>query len=427
MALTIRNAAGALVKEKIARAQHIAEAQSARLAADRAGTWQGSVFPSLTLRQGVEVALATDPGGVYLGAARQRADAKRLVRRFVNDFLPGDDLWDAVRPDDVMAGISRWVACIADERQAHPVADPTKSTVTSHIRSPRSLEIAVAALTKITQWLVQGRRVSGEYVLVPKDWHAQLGRLWEERFKEEHTPRRPRHDSADVASLLRSTADHADARFKLLFDLGAELRLGQLLACNRTDLTIERRGARCRITLHIPRRGSKPGTDIELDDAQVERMQAILASGYLFKLEREYLTAARANYPLFPGGKLRKGVVPPRTRLSRWNRRSALDAFHELEKLAGITPVRGRGWYGVRRTMIDVAALHYDDDLLLEKIGGNSRETRNRVYRDRENRELLGRAKEARNAVRAKMTDESANASVVATVPTPRRRRAGAK
>lgn len=427
MALTIRNAAGELVNEKIERAQHIAEAQSARLTADRAGTWQGPVFASLTLCQGVEIALATNPGGVYLGAARQHADATRLVRRFVNDFLPGDTLWEAVRPDDVMAGISRWIATIAEKHQTQPVADATKSAIASRIHTPRSLEIAVAALTKVRQWLVEGRRVSGEYMLVPKDWHAQLSRAWEAQFKEEHTPRRPRHEPADVANLLRATVDLADPRFKLLFDLGAELRLGQLLACNRTDLTLERRGARSRITLHIPRRGSKPGTDIELDDAQVERMQAILASGYLSELEREYETAARPNYPLFPGGKLRKGVIPPRTRLSRWNRRSALDAFHELEKLAGITPVRGRGWYGVRRTMIDIAALHYDDDLLLEKIGGNSRETRNRVYRDRENRELLGRAKEARNAVRAKMSDERTPESVVASVPKRWPGRAGAR
>jgi hypothetical protein len=77
--------------------------------------------------------------------------------------------------------------------------------------------------------------------------------------------------------------------------------------------------------------------------------------------------------------------------------------------------------------MIDIAALHYDDDLLLEKIGGNSRETRNRVYRDRENRELLGRAKEARNAVRAKMSDERTPESVVASVPKRWPGRAGAR
>ena len=269
----------------------------------------------------------------------------------------------------------------------------------------------MAALTKIARWLTQSGRVSGDHVLVPEDWHAQLRRTWEEQFKEEHTPRRPRHDAADVAKLLRAAEEYGDPRFKLLFDLGAELRLGQLLACNRTHLNTERRGASCRMTLHIPRQGSKPGTDIELDDAQDERMRAILASGYLFKLESEYRMAVRRNYPLFPGGKLRKGVVSPRKRLSRWNRRSALDAFHELEKHVGITPVPGRGWYGVRRTLTDVAALHYDDDLLLQKIGANSRETRDRIYRDRENRELLGRAREARNTVRASMGEQSATAA----------------
>jgi len=424
MTLTIRDAAGKPVEAKIKRAKQIAEAQSARLAADRAGTWRGPVFAALTLRQGVDIALATNPGGVYLGAARQHADAARLVRRLIHDFLPEDELWDAVRPEDVMAGVVRWVAAIADKHQRQRSAD---STLPSHTPSPRSLEIAVTGLTKIARWLVQSGRVSGERVLVPEDWHAQLGRAWKARFHEEHTPCRLRHEPADVAKLLRAATDHGDPRFRLLFDVGAELRLGQLLACDRTDLNIERRGVNCRITLHIPRQASKPGTDIELDDSQVERMQAILASGYLSKLEREFVTAVRQDYPLFPGGKLRKGVVTPRKRLSRWNRRSALDAFHELERHVGITPVPRRGWYGVRRTMTDVAALQYDDDLLLEKIGANSRETRDRVYRDRENRELLGRAREARNVVRAKMADDGVSAPVVTLVPKWRRRRAGVK
>lgn len=417
VALTIRDAKGELVEAKIGRALEIANAQSARLAADRAGTWRGQVFAALTLREGVEIALATDPGGVYLGAARQHADAARLVRRLAKDFLPGDALWDAVRSDDVMAGVTAWIAASARQHQARLTADAARSSVTSPTPSPRSLEIAVAALTKIARWLVQSGRVSKDHVLVPEDWHAQLGRAWEKQFKQKHTPRRPRHKAADIAKLLRSADEYGDPRFKLLFDVGAELRLGQLLACNRTDLNIERRGASFRITLHIPQQGSKPGTDIELDDAQGERVRAILASGYLSKLEREYQMATRQDYPLFPGGKLRGGFITPRKRLSRWNRRSALDAFHELEKHVGITPVPGRGWYGVRRTMIDVAALHYDDDLLLEKIGANSRETRDRVYRDRKNRELLGRAKEARNAVRAKMSDARTSEPFVASVP----------
>ncbi len=411
VALTIRNAAGELLKDKTKRAQHIAEEQSARLEADRAGTWRGQVFAALTLREGVEIALASNRGGVYLGAARQHADAARLVRRLVKDFLPGDALWDAVRSDDVMTGVTGWIAAMARQHQAQLTSDSALSSITSRAPSPRSLEVAMAALTKIARWLTQSGRVSGDHVLVPEDWHAQLRRTWEEQFKEEHTPRRPRHDAADVAKLLRAAEEYGDPRFKLLFDLGAELRLGQLLACNRTHLNTERRGASCRMTLHIPRQGSKPGTDIELDDAQDERMRAILASGYLFKLESEYRMAVRRNYPLFPGGKLRKGVVSPRKRLSRWNRRSALDAFHELEKHVGITPVPGRGWYGVRRTLTDVAALHYDDDLLLQKIGANSRETRDRIYRDRENRELLGRAREARNTVRASMGEQSATAA----------------
>jgi integrase len=75
--------------------------------------------------------------------------------------------------------------------------------------------------------------------------------------------------------------------------------------------------------------------------------------------------------------------------------------FHELESVAGVASIDGRGCYGVRRIAADVAEDVEKDERVLNSITGHRDSTRWRmVYQDRERPEMLNRAAKTRQAVR---------------------------
>jgi len=90
-------------------------------------------------------------------------------------------------------------------------------------------------------------------------------------------------------------------------------------------------------------------------------------------------------------------VVDPRP----LTRDAALAMFHDLERIANITPVTGRGWYGVRRISADAAEDVEPDERVLNSITGHRDSTTRRlVYQDRERPEVLIKAAATRERVR---------------------------
>ena len=78
------------------------------------------------------------------------------------------------------------------------------------------------------------------------------------------------------------------------------------------------------------------------------------------------------------------------------------DLFHALERIAGVTPVEGRGWYGIRRKATDVYEDYESDERVLnDQTGHRNSETRRNAYQEREREEIRAKSAETRRRVRA--------------------------
>lgn len=73
-----------------------------------------------------------------------------------------------------------------------------------------------------------------------------------------------------------------------------------------------------------------------------------------------------------------------------------------LEVAAGVTPVKGRGWYGLRRVSTDQAPRYTSDRRVMDKLGGwtAGSTTREDTYQDREDELLIAETAAVRRAWR---------------------------
>ncbi len=355
----------------------------------------------LTLREGIAAATMTADGGVFLGQPRQRDDALRYLRRLTDDFLGAENFWDQVQPHHMVTAMFKWI-------RAHKAssAKPTDSPESDRAPMPghRSLELALSTLEKVANWLINNSFAPRDSFHMPSDWRKELAQVWAKVIGSPYAAATTRHSTNEVQRLLRIVEDpRVEPRLTVAFELGAELRIGQIIGLDRSHLCLVGDELNPDGFLTIPPCGKKTGSTIALTPQQARVVLNALREGYLSEFERARERGAIADYPLFPGGKLRRGVARMRSKPSRWNRRTALDAFHAAERLAGIKPVAGRGWYGVRRVFSDEAPLYTSDDLVLANIGAHSTETRNKHYRLRTNPEVLKRAREARTEIRREL------------------------
>ena len=121
---------------------------------------------------------------------------------------------------------------------------------------------------------------------------------------------------------------------------------------------------------------------------------------------------------MFPTGRLRydtapsriprkKAVATPtrRAKLSVSNKhigkRTLNDLFHDLERIAGVEPAPGRGWYGIRRRATDIYEDYEKDERILnDQTGHKNSETRREVYQERDRETIRARSAETRRRVR---------------------------
>jgi integrase len=260
-------------------------------------------------------------------------------------------------------------------------------------------------------------------VAVRKSWREQMRREWEQLTASRITRRAPRHSEAEIA-LIFSALDNpeVDPRIALAIELGAEARLGQVSRMMRTDVDLSPVGAfgLGRIVVHGS--GKKLGVNRDLTPEEREAIDRAL-SGYLRNLEQAYRDRLRKDYPMFPSGRLRYDVPPSRwpvageavtghahpVRRAKWDApdqpigpRTLTDLFHALERIACVTPVEGRGWYGIRRKATDVYEDYESDERVLnDQTGHRNSETRRNAYQEREREEIRAKSAETRRRVRA--------------------------
>jgi hypothetical protein len=142
-----------------------------------------------------------------------------------------------------------------------------------------------------------------------RGWKAAMKREWEEITGQPVRHRqKPLYTPAKLEALW-AALPRANPRLRLAVEIGAELRLGQVIRVRRSDVRPSPDGSEPLWSIRVPGRGKKRGETVVLTEDQ----RAVL--------------------------------------------RGALDEGHlaELERLAGVASVPGRKWYGVRRRQADAA------------------------------------------------------------------------
>jgi integrase len=246
----------------------------------------------------------------------------------------------------------------------------------------RGAEVVVQRVLTVASWLRDEGKIASDACLVPRRWKDDLRDYWRQVSKQSTPePLRPRHTLKEMRKII-AAAPAVDPRLALLLAFGAELRLGQVRRCRRTDLSVEHK------TLTVRGAGKKKGTVVMLTSGQWAAWErATTEGGYLSRLEREL-----PDYPLFPrgqlpGGRKGRGVAEPDrhgaadpiedTAIRKW--------FRDAEDEAGVQHVNGRGAYGLRRIAVDAAkALGISREGLQAHGGWTDSQVPDSIYADQE-------------------------------------------
>lgn len=265
-------------------------------------------------------------------------------------------------------------------------------------------------------------------------WKPSLREVWQEhtgRDLELEAEQSTVRHTAEEQVRLYATLDHrsVDPRLALMLQVGgATLRLGQVRETMRSRVDLSP-GAGIGYGVIRPKgRKRKRTSPIYLTAEERARLDLALSDGYLRELEAAYRRGELSDYPLFCSGKLTHpsrwipdlklirsdftlpGYVKyvPGRRLTPIDKGTMLEAFHELERLAGITPVHGRGWYGLRRLTRD---LYEEIARTMEGVDAGVRNVvqgwdvnstvGDDIYRHKERQRALALGAELRTRVRA--------------------------
>lgn len=287
---------------------------------------------------------------------------------------------------------------------------------------PAWTERCVVILLQVAQWLAVEEKIERP-VVVKTTWREQMRREWEQLTGTRITRSTPRHSEEEIRRIFASL-DHpkVDPRIALALELGAEARLGQVIRLMRSDIDLASVGAfgLGRVVVHGA--GKKLGVTRDLTPEERGAIDRALG-GYLRDLEEAYQAGVRDDFPIFPAGRLKYDIPP-----SRWPRRNAdglptsgptrrakdsvlnqpigrsalTDFFHDLERIAKVEPVPGRGWYGIRRKATDVYEDYETDERVLnDQTGHRSSDTRRTVYQEKRREEVRARSAATRRRVRA--------------------------
>lgn len=269
---------------------------------------------------------------------------------------------------------------------------------------PRAAEVIVGAVVTCARWLQQEGALAPGSALPAPTWRQALKADWAQITDTPPAePATPRYTVEEQRRLF-GALPKADPRL-LVLEIGAELRLGQVLRARRSD--IEPHGGFRIGAVRIHGRGKKFGERIVLTMQQRHALTRALIRGYLAELEELRRDFPHADYYLFPGGRLHRDgdVLRPHVQQgdAHWTRWGLRSAWKELEKLAGVEHVEGRSWYGVRRLQTDLAEDHTDDARVLNRLGGWKRTSTREHYQERGRTDIAEQAADLRAKIRPKL------------------------
>lgn len=382
----LRSREGKIIREREREARAAAQRQYEQLAAGTLGEADTPAAP-LTIAEAFD--RVSDPGkGRYATRTPYRNEVMAALA-FASALWGGDRAWNTIRRADLRElGRARVRALVAAGRQGY-----------------RGAEITVQRVLTVAQLLRDDEMIDEAACVASAKWKEELRTFWKEHTGTKRAPtvHRPRHTS-EQSNLIRVAAWDVDPRLGLLLALGAELRSGQVRRARRRDLDL----AHGRFT--VPAHGKKGGAVVFLTAGQIADAERAL-KGYLSALEAAYQAGELADYPLFPNGQMpggRKGT--PVATLERHatagllSRRAMEMWFREAERIAGVPPVRGRVFYGLRRAAVDAAKSKKISREGLQQSGGwSDSQIPDSIYADSE----ADYAREEAREVRAKIRGEA--------------------
>ena len=266
----------------------------------------------------------------------------------------------------------------------------------------RATEIVIARVLTLAAWLAE------EDEIPMMSWIAW--KHWRDEVREdvgEVEIFRPRFTIDELRALLR-TAKDVDPRWNLLLQLGAGLRLGQVVRAKRSQLD----RLKGRLDMSKVGRKHKKGAVRFLTKGQLADFdEAVGPDGYLFALEQQYL-ANGTDYQLWPEGRLPRredGRVYTEARHAArgiMTKDTLQDFFLANEVLAGITHQDGRGWTGLRRITVDEGKnAKISRDALKELGGWADTQMADRIYSDDELEAPREEARDLLAKVRGEVTE----------------------
>lgn len=356
----------------------------------------------LTIQAGLEYSLLVP--GMYAVEDDHWRDMCRY-KRHILDHLPSDvKTWEDLASTTygkLWQALARW---------------RTKAAVrgrNGEIAGKRAAELAIVLLSQAGRWLHADKKLTQLPDMPLKKWRDAFDADWARITGDPLVDRdQPRHTPAEMGKLFAGIdAGLGDPRIRLVLSTAGEARLGQALRCDRLALDLSAVGHFGRGRFTIPDWGRKKGAVIDLTPELRAAWDHELSAGFLRDLEERHRAGSLRTYPLFPCGRLVRGIAVVEGTKAAGDR-AALDWFHELERECGVEVVAGRGWYGIRRTAADLAEDVESDGRALNAITGHtSDDTRRKVYQKKRRDMVLAKATTARTAARALAMDAAMQAA----------------
>lgn len=236
-----------------------------------------------------------------------------------------------------------------------PAGTPIPTAKLIRWGGPAHCEKALEFLVRFLDWSARRRWIAP--LLPPKaKWKEDMRDKWKDVTKESMVLAAyedgPRFDEAELTAVFTASQE-GEPRVSLAVDLAAEARLGQVIQTWRDGLKLDEGPYGILVTYGDPRT-KKGGVVILLTKEQRAHVDHEMRDGYLRDVEATYRRGKIKNYPLFFGGRLSpyRDFTKPLSPLSAGGLRKL---FNALEKSANVSHQTNRGWYGLRRSLADLA------------------------------------------------------------------------
>lgn len=397
---TVRDKRGRLLEREAARAVKLADQKLTELLERR----RKREAAPLTLQEGIDLAFSDRGLWPSMDGRYARETKKRLAKAV--KLLGGPEvLWEDVTPGTIWA---IW-------RRIYREHEKRGDAGGGYNRA----EKIVANLLTVATWLAS-EFPRQQFPRAPRHWKKELREHWAKEghpIDREAYRRAKRHTPEEVDRIY--AARHrkgVDPRARMYLVLGGRLRGGQVDRAMRSHYDLEdgirmRRGFLGKLTIPYPSE-RKRVPPLSLNWRERIELERAMRRGYLSDLETAYRAGELDDYAIFPGGKLRGGKAVVERATHPITSSYMIKLFHELERIAKVEVIRGRGRHGLRRFYSDADdeadVTEETKDLLGGWVTGST--TRQRIYKHGQRQEKLAEAARVRARRRKRGDAEGDNA-----------------